>query len=74
MLTLLLTLVDTLGVVITLSALIINLSLVFLALRGADLLSRLVGVTALRAFSRVNALLLAAFAVNLIRRGWQSQL
>jgi multiple antibiotic resistance protein len=73
-LTLLLTLVDTQGVVITLSALVTNLFLVFLVLRGADLLARLVGVTVLRAFSRVNALLLAAFAVNLIRRGWQSQL
>ncbi len=73
MLTTLLALVETVGIVMTLTALIANLIVVFLALRGAGALSRLIGVTALRAVSRIVALLLAAIAVNLIRRGWQSQ-
>ena len=33
---------------------------------------RLLGVTLIRAFSRIVALLLAAIAVNLIRRGFQA--
>jgi len=74
MLTTLLTLVDTLGVGVTLCALIANLLIVVAALAGAEPLSRLLGVTTLRAVSRIIALLLAAIAVNLIRRGWQSQL
>ncbi len=73
MLTTLLALVDSVGVVITLIALIANLLIVLLALRGAGLLSRLIGVTALRAVSRIVALLLAAIAVNLIRKGWKGQ-
>jgi multiple antibiotic resistance protein len=71
MLTSVLALSDSLGAVITLTALISNLLIVVLALRSAETLARLIGATAMRAVSRLVALLLAAIAVNLIRRGWQ---
>ncbi|MHA3772126.1 MarC family protein [Verrucomicrobiota bacterium sgz303538] len=71
MLTSVLTLGDTLGSALTISALVTNLVIIWFALRFAETLSRLVGATALRAISRFVALLLAAIAVNLIRRGWQ---
>ena len=74
MLTGVLTLGDTLGTVITLSALIVNLAIIWAALRFAEVLSRKIGATAMRAISRFVALLLAAIAVNLIRRGWQASL
>jgi multiple antibiotic resistance protein len=74
MLTALLTSSETIGAPITLAALIANLALVLLALRMAEPLARIIGVTGMRAFSRIVALLLAAIAVNLIRRGWQSQM
>jgi multiple antibiotic resistance protein len=74
MLTALLTSGESMGATVTLAALLANLALVWIALRLAEPLSRLIGVTGMRAFSRIVALLLAAIAVNLIRRGWQSQL
>jgi multiple antibiotic resistance protein len=73
MLTALLSVAESTGATITLGALLVNLAMVWLALRLAEPLSRLIGVTAMRAVSRIIALLLAAIAVNLIRRGWQSQ-
>lgn len=73
-LTTLLALIDTLGTFITLCALIANLLIVLLVLWSAEPIAKRVGVTAIRAVSRIVALLLAAIAVNLIRRGWQSQL
>lgn len=72
MLTSVLTLGDTLGTAITLSALVVNLAIIWVALRFAEVLSRKLGATAMRAISRFVALLLAAIAVNLIRRGWQA--
>jgi multiple antibiotic resistance protein len=72
LLTTLLALVDSLGVALTLIALMLNLALVALALRFADQIRRLIGTAAMRAGSRIVALLLAAIAVNFIRRGWQS--
>lgn len=74
MMTSVLTLGDTLGPIITLSALIVNLVIIWVALRFADVLSQKIGATAMRAISRFVALLLAAIAVNLIRRGWQASL
>lgn len=72
MLTSLLTVGASLGTGITLLALISNLVIVLVGLRYAEVVSRLVGVTLIRASSRLVALLLAAIAVNLIRRGWQA--
>lgn len=72
MLTSLLTVSGTQGAGITLLALIANLVIVLIGLHYAQAVSRLLGVTLIRAFSRIVALLLAAIAVNLIRRGWQA--
>ncbi len=71
-LTTLLILMDSVGTGFALVALLINLLIVALAFYFADSLARLVGRTTLRAISRIIALLLAAIAVSMIRRGWQS--
>ena len=71
MLTALLTLTDSAGVLMTLISLLINLLLVLVALRAATRLETLLGLRAMRAFSKIVALLLAAIAVNLVRRGLQ---
>lgn len=71
MLTALLTLTDSAGVGMTLVSLLINLLLVLFALRMATKLETLLGLRAMRAFSKIVALLLAAIAVNLVRRGLQ---
>lgn len=71
MLTALLTLTDSSGVAMTLFSLLLNLLLVLVALRMATRLETLLGLRAMRAFSKIVALLLAAIAVNLVRRGLQ---
>ena len=55
----------------TLLALLINLGLVAIALCNADRFTRLMGRQGLRGVSKLIALLLAAIAISLIRRGWQ---
>jgi multiple antibiotic resistance protein len=57
------------GLAITLTALAVNLGLVVLTFAGSEFLGRTVGSTGLRAVSKVIALLLAAIAVSMIRRG-----
>ncbi len=69
MLTALLSLTDTAGLLMTIIALLTNLVLVLVALRAATWFERLLGLRAMRAFSKIVALLLAAIAVNLVRRG-----
>jgi multiple antibiotic resistance protein len=69
-LTALLVLVDTVGLVFTLLSLVVNLALVAIAFWNADLVARWMGRQGLRGLSKIVALLLAAIAVNLIRRGW----
>jgi multiple antibiotic resistance protein len=71
LLTALLILVDAVGLVFTLTALLANLALVALAFWNADWFTRWMGRQGLRAISKIVALLLAAIAVSLIRRGWQ---
>src|SRR5881398_1581875 len=71
LLTALLILVDTVGLVFTLVSLLVNLALVAIALCNADRFSRWMGKQGLRGVSKIIALLLAAIAVSLIRRGWQ---
>ena len=71
MLTALLTLTDSAGLVTTLVSLLLNLLLVLVVLRAATRLETLLGLRAMRAFSKIVALLLAAIAVNLVRRGLQ---
>jgi multiple antibiotic resistance protein len=71
LLTALLILIDTVGIVYTLLSLLVNLGLVAVALCNADRFTRLMGKQGLRGVSKLIALLLAAIAVSLIRRGWQ---
>ena len=70
LLTALLILVDTVGLVFTLISLLVNLALVAIAFWNADLVARWMGRQGLRGLSKIVALLLAAIAVSLIRRGW----
>ena len=72
LLTALLILIDTVGVVFTLVSLLANLAIVAVALCNADRFSRWMGRQGLRGVSKIIALLLAAIAVSLIRRGWQA--
>ena len=70
LLTALLVLVDTVGLVFTVAALLVNLALVVVAFWNADLVAHWMGRQGLRGVSKIVALLLAAIAVSLIRRGW----
>jgi len=67
--TTLLLIAQTLGTTVALVALAANLACVMLAFAGSEWLGRIVGSTGLRAVSKIIALLLAAIAVNMIRRG-----
>jgi multiple antibiotic resistance protein len=71
LLTALLILVDTVGLVFTLISLLVNLALVAVAFWNADWFARWMGRQGLRGVSKIVALLLAAIAVSLIRRGWK---
>ena len=57
------------GLLIALSALGVNLVLVVLAFAYSEQLGRVVGATGMRAISKIIAMLLAAIAVSMIRRG-----
>jgi multiple antibiotic resistance protein len=57
------------GYAITAIALILNFSILLVALLSAPRLARLVGGNAMRALSKLVMVLLAAIAVNLIRTG-----
>jgi len=72
LLTALLILVDTVGLVYTLLSLVVNLALVAVTLCNAEWFTRWMGKQGLRGVSKIIALLLAAIAISLIRRGWQS--
>jgi multiple antibiotic resistance protein len=72
LLTALLILIDSVGVVYTLLSLIANLLIVAIALCNAERFARLMGRQGLRGISKIIALLLAAIAISLIRRGWQT--
>ena len=69
LLTALLILVDSVGVIYTLISLVLNLAIVAVALCQARRVERLLGMQGLRGVSKLIALLLAAIAVSLIRRG-----
>src|SRR3989442_6900711 len=72
LLTALLILVDTVGLVFTLISLLVNLALVAIAFCNADRFTRWMGRQGLRGVSKIIALLLAAIAISLIRRGWHA--
>jgi multiple antibiotic resistance protein len=61
---------QSVGVGMTLLALATNLALVALAFAQSETLERWVGQTGLRAVSKIIALLLAAIAVHIVRRGF----
>jgi multiple antibiotic resistance protein len=71
LLTALLILVDSVGLVFTLISLFVNLGLVAVALCNAERFTRWIGKQGLRGISKIIALLLAAIAISLIRRGWR---
>lgn len=71
MITTLLLLAETVGLRIALTALAANLLLVVLAFAFSDWLGRVIGTTGLRAISKIIAMLLAAIAVSMIRRGFK---
>src|SRR5438067_13382855 len=70
LLTALLILVDSVGPVYTIIALLLNLAIVAIALCNAERFSRWMGNQGLRGVPKIIALLLAAIAISLIRRGW----
>src|SRR5437588_4724058 len=72
LLTALLILIDSVGVVFTLLSLIANLAIVAIALCNGERFARFMGTQGLRGVSKIVALLLAAIAISLIRRGWQT--
>jgi multiple antibiotic resistance protein len=72
LLTALLILIDSVGIVYTVVSLLVNLLIVAIALCNADRFTRLLGKQGLRGVSKLIALLLAAIAISLIRRGWQA--
>src|SRR4029453_4145111 len=72
LLTALLILVDTVGLLFTLVSLLVNLALVAVAFWLSVWFTRWLGRQGLRGVSKIVALLLAAIAVSLIRRGWNT--
>src|SRR5207249_11236349 len=72
LLTALLILIDSVGLIFTLASLLVNLALVAIALCNAERFARLMGAQGLRGVSKIIELLLAAIAISLIRRGWQT--
>ena len=70
--TTLLVISQSLGLPMTLFALAVNLGLVALAFAESERLERMIGQTGLRAVSKIIALLLAAIAVHIVRRGFMS--
>lgn len=63
---------QTVGVAITLVALGINLGLVVIAFKSSETLGRWIGMTGMRAVSKLVSMLLAAIAVAMIRHGLKS--
>lgn len=71
LLTALLILIDSVGVFYTVASLLVNLAIVAIALCNADRFTKWMGKQGLRGVSKIIALLLAAIAISLIRRGWR---
>jgi multiple antibiotic resistance protein len=63
---------QTLGVVVTLCALAVNLVRVVLAFACSEKIGRWIGSTGMRAISKIISLLLAAIAVSMVRHGLAS--
>ena len=65
-------LAGSVGIAYTLAALAANLALAYFVMRMSGVLRQRIGMIGLRAASKIMMLLLAAIAVNMIRRGWQA--
>lgn len=61
--------VDSFGPIPTFVALVINMLIVWITLKKADLIIKLMGVSGARAFSKIMYILLAAIGVMMIRKG-----
>jgi multiple antibiotic resistance protein len=72
LLTALLILVDSVGVLYTLLSLVVNLLFVWIGFKNADRVMGWIGRRGMSGVSKIISLLLAAIAVSLIRRGWQA--
>jgi multiple antibiotic resistance protein len=70
LLTALLVLIDSVGMIYTLLSLILNLVIVAVVFCYADRLTKWMGRQGINGISKLVSLLLAAIAVSLIRRGW----
>jgi multiple antibiotic resistance protein len=70
LLTALLVLIDSVGMLYTLLSLILNLLIVAVVFCYADRLTKWMGKQGINGISKLVSLLLAAIAVSLIRRGW----
>ncbi|HEY2800107.1 MAG TPA: MarC family protein [Chthoniobacterales bacterium] len=70
LLTALLVLIDRVGAALTVLSLLVNLLIVAVVFRYADLLTKWMGRQGINGISKLVSLLLAAIAVSLIRRGW----
>jgi multiple antibiotic resistance protein len=68
--TTLIVIAQSVGYLIALAALAANLLLVVWAFAYSDRLEKMIGATGLRAISKIISMLLAAIAVNMIRKGW----
>jgi multiple antibiotic resistance protein len=74
LITTLIALAQTLGLIVALTALAANLVLLILAFTFSDRLGRLIGASGMRAISKIISMLLAAIAVNMIRRGLSAEI
>lgn len=61
---------DQVGLVMTLVALAVNLVLVVIALAWSEKLGKLIGITGMKAISKIISMLLAAIAIAMIRQGF----
>lgn len=62
---------QSVGLLVTLAALAVNLVLVVLAFAYSAKIGTWIGATGMRAISKIVSLLLAAIAVNMVRRGFE---
>lgn len=62
-------LIDTFGLLVTLTSLVINMSLAWLVLKFSPALVKLIGHTGVRAISKISYIFLAAIGIMIIREG-----
>ena len=63
---------DQVGLVMTLVALAANLAIVAVALAWSEKLGKLIGITGMKAVSKIISMLLAAIAIAMIRQGFKA--